>query len=338
MRLKQNNMEAGRKPPMKKKAHVLVIKLGALGDFLQAQAPFAAIRRHHPEAVITLLTTAPYVEMAERCGLFDQIWVDRRPKLFQIPAWLSLRQRLRKAGFTRVYDLQTSDRSGFYFRLFWPRPIPEWSGIAKGCSHPHANPGRDFMHTLERQAEQLRMAGIPDVPAVTIDWMTAEVRASGLQPQTPYALLVPGGAPHRPKKRWPARHYTELSRQLAERGITPVLLGTQAEADTLSAIQAAVPQAVNLMGKTNLFEIASLARGAIASVGNDTGPMHLIACTGAPTVVLFSGASDPALCAPRGRQVTVLRQHALAALLPETVLAALSPGGRSQTPGPSGHP
>ena len=306
------------------KAPVLVIKLGALGDFLQALGPFAAIRQHHPNATLTLLTTAPYAEMAEGCGVFDQIWLDDRPKLLQVCAWAHLRKRLRSAGFGWVYDLQTSDRSGFYYRLFFPGPYPQWSGIAKGASHPHANPGRNFQHTVERQMEQLHMAGIPDVPAANVDWMTAEI--SHLQPPSPYALLVPGGAPHRPEKRWPTGHYAALGQQLVERGITPVLLGTRAEAETLSAIEAAVPQAVNLMGATNLYEIAALARKAVAAIGNDTGPMHLIAIAGTPTVVLFSQASDPALCAPRGRQVTVLRRETLATLTPNEVRDALRLG------------
>ncbi len=42
---------------------ILVIKLGALGDFVQALGPAAAIRRHHRDAEITLLTTAPYAEL-----------------------------------------------------------------------------------------------------------------------------------------------------------------------------------------------------------------------------------------------------------------------------------
>ena len=40
------------------------------------------------------------------------------------------------------------------------RPAVEWSGIAPGCSHPHGNPRRDSLHTIERQAEQLAAAGI----------------------------------------------------------------------------------------------------------------------------------------------------------------------------------
>ena len=69
--------------------------------------------------------------------------------------------RARCAGSTSCYDLQTSSRSSRYFRL---AGRPPWSGIAPGCSHPHANPRRDFMHTRERQREQLEMAGHRGVP------------------------------------------------------------------------------------------------------------------------------------------------------------------------------
>ena len=51
------------------------------------------------------------------------------------------------------------------------------------------------------------------------------------------------------------------------------------------------------------------ARAALA-VGNDTGPLHLAAAAGAPAIVLFSKASDPALSAPRGR-VAILRADRL---------------------------
>lgn len=301
---------------------VLVIKLSALGDFLQALGPFAAIRDHHKEAHITLLTTAPFQEMAERCGYFNEVWLDRRAKFWQVADWMKLRAQLREARFERVYDLQTSDRSSFYFRLFFPGPFPEWSGIARGCSHPHTNPKRDFQHTIERQAEQLQMAGIADVPFASVDWMTAD--ASRFHLPKPYVLLVPGGAPHRPEKRWPETQYAALAGLLVACGRTPVLLGTQAEAEALDAIAAACPEAVSLAGQTNLFDIAALAREAEAALGNDTGPMHLIAIAGCPAIALFSGASDPTLCAPRGRRVTILRRESLATLAPEEVMAALS--------------
>src|SRR6266568_3426199 len=134
---------------------ILVIKLGALGDFVQALGPAAAIRAHHPEAAITLLTTAPFAELARRAPYFDEVWIDERPRLSALRGLLELRRRLRGAGFARIYDLQTSGRSSAYFHLMGPGARPEWSGIARGASHPHDNPRRDSMHTIERQSDQL---------------------------------------------------------------------------------------------------------------------------------------------------------------------------------------
>lgn len=303
---------------MSGRPRILVIKLGALGDVVLALGPMAAIRRHHPDAQITALTTSPYAALLGASPYVDEVWTDNRPRFWQFAAWWGLRRRLRQAGFSRVYDLQTSDRSAFYFHLLGEGP--EWSGIAPGCSHPHANPRRDFMHTVERQAEQLAAAGIADVPPPDLSWLTADVRRYGLS--EPYALLAPGGAATRPRKRWPAERFAALASRLAAQGLQPVILGTAPEKPLADTIRAACPEARDLIGQTNLAEIATLARRARLAVGNDTGPMHLIAATGCPAVVLFSDDSDPALCAPRGK-VTVLRRPDLAELSLTAVVEAL---------------
>ncbi len=304
---------------MSERRRILVIKLGALGDIVLALGPMAAIRRHHPQAHITVLTTAPYVELLSRSPYVDEVWADSQPRFWQIGAWRTLRRRLRDAGFDRVYDLQTSDRSMFYFHLLGVGP--EWSGIAPGCSHPHANPDRDRMHTIDRQTEQLAAAGIGSVPAPDVSWLAADTTPFGLT--SPYALLVPGGAATRPRKRWPAERFGALAVSLAAaRGLQPVILGTAPEKPLAEVIRGACPSARDLTGQTGFAEIASLGRGARCALGNDTGPMHLIAASGCPSLVLFSDDSDPALCAPRGR-VSVLRRSNLADLPLDAVAAAL---------------
>ena len=286
---------------------ILVIKLAALGDFIQAMGPFAAIRKHHSGSSITLLTSKPFVELANASGLFDQVWVDRKPRALAIGNWFALRHQLLSGSFDRVYDLQTSDRSSFYRRLFWPGQNPEWSGIASGCSHPHDNAKRDLMHTVERQAEQLQMAGIVDIDVLgSMDVLDAPVDQFSLPGDI--ALLVPGGAAHRPEKRWPVEKFSELARQLFTDGVSPVLLGGSSEAKILEKISADCLQARNLCGQTSLLQIAALARHARMSVGNDTGPMHLVAAMGCQSVVLYSHASDPTLCGQRGPHVTYIRK------------------------------
>jgi ADP-heptose:LPS heptosyltransferase len=299
---------------------ILVIKLAALGDFAQAIGPFKAIRAHHLGAPLVLLTTAPYAELARASGLFEDIWIDSRPGALEIGAWFALRRRLNAAGFSRIYDLQTSDRTGFYFRLMQPKP--EWSGIAHGCSHPHANPDRDHMHTIERQAEQLALAGIDHIPPADLNWVTADTDRFAVT--GPYAVLLPGGSTHRPAKRWPAERFATLADRLAAGGLQPVVLGGGDEIALTQRVAGEV--GLDLGGRTDLFDVVGLCRGAELVIGNDSGPLHLAAITGRPTVVLFSAASDPALCAPRGQAVRVVRRQRLDDLAVDEVLAAADLG------------
>ena len=300
------------------KARILVIKLSAFGDFVLATGQMSAIRSHHPDAHIVLLTTEPYAAMGAACPFVDEVWIDTRPKLWNVPAWLALRTRLRSGNFTRIYDLQTSDRTGFYYWLLGPGRRPEWSGIAGGCSHPHQNPNRDRMHAFDSRTEQLHDAGIAQVPPPDVSWLAGDVSGLGLE-KRPYALLVVGGAPHRPDKRWPADAFADIGTRLSARGIRPVLIGTDADGEALAGVRAALANALDLSGKTDFAQLATLARSAAIAIGNDTGPMHLIAAAGAPALVLFSGASDPALSAPRGKTVCILRRDPLTALGPDEV-------------------
>lgn len=295
---------------------MLVIKLGALGDFVLAFGPFAAIRAHHPDARITLLTTRGFAMLAEGAPWFDAVVTDDRPAWWNLPGLLRLRHALR--GYDMVYDLQTSGRSGWYHRL---AGRPPWSGIAAGCSHPHANPARNGMHTVERQREQLAMAGIGAFPAAETGWLTAE---ASLTLPAPYTLLIPGAAPHRPRKRWPVARFAALATMLAERGQTPVIVGAAQDGLLASVIKAAAPGAIDLTGKTSLRELAIVAARATLAVGNDTGPMHLAAVLGTPCITLFSADSDPALTGPRGR-VTVLTAPNLADLSVQRVAEAMPP-------------
>jgi ADP-heptose:LPS heptosyltransferase len=302
-------------------ARILVIRLGALGDFVQSFGPFAAIRAHHPGARITLLTTAPYATLARASPWFDAVAIDTRPALYQVPALLALARQLR--GYDLVYDLQTSRRSTAYF---WLAGRPAWSGIGAFRRFPHQDPDRNTQHTLDRQRGQLRDAGILHYPRPDLTWLTS--RSSPDLPH-PYALLVPGAAPTRPEKRWPAARYADLAHILHASGIAPVLVGGVAECELAAQITRQCGYVRNLAGQTDLLTLGALAHQAVLAVGNDTGPMHLAAAAGCRCVVLFGGASNPALTAPRaidGTWSTVVRAPDLADLPVEKVAAALTSG------------
>jgi len=308
---------------------ILIIKLAALGDVVQAFAVLPRIRAAHPDAEITVLTTPLYAGLFALSPDVDRVETDGRPK--GVAATVAMLRRLRRTGYERVYDLQTSSRSSAYFYGLWPGP-PQWSGIAPGASHPHANPARDRMHTLERQADQLKYAGIwPDAPIAPgsapppdLSFLLADTSPerspahSGLS--APYALLIPGASPQHPGKRWPAERFAGLAGRLVEQGLNVAVVGGPAERDLAKSIVETVPGVVDLAGRTDFAQLASLGARAALAVGNDTGPTHLIAATGAPTLALFSHDSNPALCAPRGRTVQVLRAERLGELSLESVV------------------
>lgn len=168
-----------------------------------------------------------------------------------------------KRRFTHVYDLRGGLRVPVIFRFLRGRPV-------------FAPPPQDSAPDL---AFLTRVANCPaafDVPK-------------------PYVLLLAGVSPRHPEKRWPPRRYAALAMKLAREGFHPVLLGTDAKTEMSENLARFCPQAVDLCGRTSLFDIAALAREAAAALGNDTGAAALVALTGCPTQVIAADDSVAAV-------------------------------------------
>jgi ADP-heptose:LPS heptosyltransferase len=295
---------------------ILIIKHGALGDIILSLPAFAAIRASHADANITLMTTAPFTNFLAASPWFNEIICDSRPEFWNLPGMMKLKRQL--SGFDLVYDLQTSSRSSRYFALAGK---PRWSGIAKGCALPDADPKRNFLHTSQRLAGQLAVAGVTGLAAPDLSWAAADI--SRFKLPMGFVALVPGAAPHRPEKRWPESKFANLAVQLQSRA---VVVGTKADAPFAAVIKSFAPLTRDLTGQTSLAELVSVLGQARLVIGNDTGPMHIAAALGVPSLVLFSHASDPALTAPRypdGGWPVVLRKPHLAGLSVAEVVAAL---------------
>jgi ADP-heptose:LPS heptosyltransferase len=261
---------------------ILVIKLGALGDFFYALGAMRAIRVHHPQARLSLLTSKPYADIARDSGIFDEVLIDARPK-YDPRDWLRQRRFLNDLKIDRVYDLQNNTRTARYLRLMSPRP--EWVGAAKGASHRNHDPDRTRFHAFRGLQANLALAGIAPVELDRLDWLKGD--AAQFAPRRPYVLLVPGSAPTRPGKRWPVESYRIMSEGLIARGFEVLFLGSESEKDLVRQI-AGGTTARDLSGRTSLGDVAALARGAAFAVGNDTGPLHIASMTGCPTLMFFA--------------------------------------------------
>ena len=303
---------------------ILVIKTGALGDFIQALGAMKAIRRHHPDDRITLLTTPPFAGLGQGMRLFRRSSGSiPRPRGLEIGAWLAWRRQLRGAGFARIYDLQNSERTALYSWLLWPQP----AGMGRPC------PLRVTPQRLGRTHGRPR-ARRPCADAGQGGGHRCHGRSAGLDNRR-RRRLRPAGALRPAHPRLRARPSGEALAGGAlwrtrppgcwRKGLTPVILGTAEEADASAGrSKPPRPAPISLLGRTTLDDIVRLGRAAPpARSATIRGRRISSPPTGCPTLTLFSQRSDPARATPKGARVEVIRQDLLPGLPVQTVVNAL---------------
>lgn len=293
---------------------ILVIKHGAFGDLVQADGVLRDIRAFHPHAEITLLTAPAFRKLMSRCPHVDHVLSDGRSPLWKIGAWIRLARQFRAGRFTRVYDLQNSDRTELYRKLFFRHA--HWSG-----HRVHARKAA----ALEGLVVQLQREGIPTGHSLAPDvsWMvedmTALMQREGVR--TPYVALIPGCAARHPYKRWP--YYDQLARALIERGYDVVTAPGPDEIELAKSIPGHTLLGPN--GFLNWFELAGVLKGACFVVGNDTGPSHVASCLRKSGLVLFGPHTTAALTGIARGEFQAVEVPDLAGLSVETVLEAMLP-------------
>jgi heptosyltransferase-2 len=165
---------------------------------------------------------------------------------------------------------------------------------------------------VERYAALAQPAGeplrrpVPD-PRLEIDprARAAALSRHGLDATRPVAAFAPG-AEYGPAKRWPARHFAQLARDLAARGYAVWLMGSSRDADATAQVrQLAGGDCVDLAGRTTLDEAIDLLSLATCVVSNDSGLMHIAAALDRPMAALF-GSSSPAHTPPLSARARVI--------------------------------
>lgn len=240
------------------------------------RSPFSARTRSELETFLSALRAFSPDVVVDAQGLFKS-------------AWITLAARApRKIGFglrtatERVNALVTRERVD----------VPPGTHVVdRGLGLAEHLLGRgglartpDVSHLVERPS--------PEVD----DWIAA-------RPSRPFALLQPFSS--RGTKEWDAAETAAFCRLLAAKGCDPVLRWGPGERDRAERIVAGSGGTASLAPPTPPAATARLASRAALFVGADTGPTHLAAAAGTPTVALF-GPTDPARFGPVGPRVRVL--------------------------------
>ena len=280
-----------------------MIRLSALGDFIQALGPIAAIRRHHAGDHLSLLTTRPLAGFAEELGCFDR-GHHRRASRLACAARLASSARLAAARPLRP-GLRSSDLDALGFLC-----------MAAVASHAGMVGDRVALFASARQSGPRLAAHARQTGRAAFDGWHSPDPAAGAAAVLPRSAARIAGPRFRaartgivavPSRKALARRMFRRAGAGARRDRPrPVIVGTAPEAPLAARIREICPSALDLTGRTDLGVLAALARRASLTVGNDTGVCHLAAAAGCAVVVLFSGGTDPARCAPRGRLVEVI--------------------------------
>ena len=279
------------------KGRILVIRGGAIGDFILTLPAIAALRQQFPQAHLEVLGYPHIVQLAKAGGLVDRVQ--------------AIEARGLAGFFARNGELSEDLRDYFsefniiLSYLYDPDEIFK-TNVAR-CSHgqfivgPHRPDETNAIHATNVFLQPLERLAIFDADA--IPRLVFSHQPSTLNHQL---ALHPGSGSER--KNWPEENWVELiARLINETPLNLLLVGGEAEGERLQRLAAALPPTRCVVAKNlPLVELARRMKSCRGFVGHDSGITHLAAALGLATTVLWAHTVEE-IWRPQGTHVTVLR-------------------------------
>jgi len=297
---------------------ILVYRMGNLGDIVVALPAFHALRARFPEAHMTLVTSptkrgAPgAVEVLAKDPTFDDMIVYYDDESARPDFLRGLRRRLASARLDLAV-LLPDDRTTVQ-SLVKQMALLSAAGVRR-IEGARVVDEADFKRgQVPRIMDLVRPLGCQEIeafPWIRFDEDDTARMAARLPADLAGPLIGMQCGAKRPANRWMPERFIALGRRLiAERGAHLVLTGSAGEGTLLADIAAGIGGGcTNLAGETSIPELAALAARCDVFVSNDTGTMHVAACTGTPVVAIFSARDHAHRWYPYGEHHTVLRDN-----------------------------
>ena len=279
------------------KGRILVIRGGAIGDFILTLPAIAALRQQFPQAHLEVLGYPHIVQLAHAGGLVDRVQAIEAREL---------------AGFFARNGELSEGLRGYFSEfniiisyLYDPDEIFK-TNVAR-CSHgqfivgPHRPDETNAIHATTVFLKPLERLAIFDADATPR--LVLSHQPSTLNHQL---ALHPGSGSER--KNWPEENWVELiARLINETSVNLLLVGGEAEGERLQRLAAALPLPRCVVAKNlPLVELAQRMKACRGFLGHDSGITHLAAALGLPTTVLWAHTVEE-IWRPQGAHVTVLR-------------------------------
>ncbi|NWG70618.1 MAG: hypothetical protein HXY23_03285 [Parvularculaceae bacterium] len=291
----------------RKSENILIIKADSLASFVQAEPLFEAIRDANPHAKISLLTTPALQRVARAAPYFDQ--VAALPDFKVVEAKQAFIRQLKGAHFARIFDLSADEESAKLKVALGPFG-PKWFSydpgakkrVRRGLGEALPDNSRFYAETGVKTPTRL-----PDFKwALSARKDSANMQPSWFGVSGDFGLLLPGPDPER---RWPASHYAQLARKIAQARMMPVLAGGKDLHGIGDEVSNEAPEIVDLTGKTDHLQLSALAHEAAFFVSDSAEEMHLALSVGCAGVVLRKSAEGAAPATGRHIVTLTAQEH-----------------------------
>ena len=271
-------------------SNILIIKHGSLGDIAQACGAIQDISEKHKEDQIHLMTTQPYYDLFKKNPHISNVILDKRlSKLNLIYLYLLMRS-IKKYNFSKVYDLQNSNRSSFYKRILFPNATKDiWSSTETTLPAETTKQDFDEDSVLERFDYQLKSSGLNTVHTMKPDfkWSSSDIsQIKDYYKLDKYIVLFPFCSPHLTSKKWP--YYNELISMISEKFDNRYKVVSAPGPNEIKEASNINALAVLDNGRAlDISQLSSLIKDSSFVVANDTGPAHMTTHLGSKGIALF---------------------------------------------------
>ena len=269
-------------------SNVLIIKHGSLGDLIQANGAIKDIKNFYKNRKVFLLTSQPYAIFMSECPYIDGVIIDKRLPRWNLIYLNNLKQNLAKYNFSKVFDLQNSNRTKFYKRFILNKDI-EWSSTETTLEAGQTKADFDKEPVLNRMELQLKKSGLETefTKNINLNWALKDVtRLLKQYSNNEYILIFPFCSKKHQNKKWP--YFKDLVLKLKNdyKNEYPILIvpgpNEIQEANHLNS--KVVTDNNNAVDIKTLISLISKAKFVIA---NDTGPAHIASHLDKKGLVLF---------------------------------------------------
>lgn len=313
------------RPDLTSTRRIGVLRLDNAGDVVLAGPVFRALRAHVPSTTLVLVASpggaavSALLPWVDEVAVWRSVWQDVGGAMpFEPRREHAAIDRLGLLDLDAVFILTSFDQTPYaagyacYLAGIAIR-VGHAQGFAGGVLS-HAIPGPAPVHQAERNLHLLEGIGvavnddrlearIPMDTGVVVRGVLAE---HGVRDRE--AIVVAPGASASARRYAPASLAAALAHIRRSTGRPVVIVGTPTESELAAPIVAAVPEALDLVGRTSVIEAAAVIASAGVVVANNSLAMHLADAFGRPVVVAFAGTETEAEWRPRRTAHVLLRE------------------------------